>query len=92
MKVDMKAVSISYYAVDAGLYQIKKALMRTKGLSLDDASLLMSPLEWYVQTGRASCDFIRKVLTVKPYMIARKLYAGGTDEEVIKRIKDYVGE
>ena len=93
MKVsNMKTVSISYSAVDEGLYQIKKAMMRTKEISLDDASIIMCPLYWYVGTGRASCDFLRKMLTVKPYMIARKLYEGGTDEEVIERIKDYLGE
>lgn len=92
MKIHLKTVSISYDAVDDGLYQIKKALMRTKGLSLDEAALIMSPLYWYEATGRASCDFLRKLFTAKPYMIARKLYEGGTTEEVIKRIKDYIGE
>lgn len=92
MNINRKTVSISYWAVDDGLYQIKKALMRTKGLCLDDASIIMAPLYWYVGTGRASLDFLRALLNAKPYMIARKLYEGGADEEVIQRIRAYLQE
>lgn len=91
MTIKQKTVSVSYWAVDSGLYQITLAMMRTQGVSLDDANMLMSPLYWYWGTGRASCDFLRKLLTAKPYMIARKVYQGGTNEEVIKRVKEYIG-
>ena len=49
------------------------------------------PLNWYIETGRASHDFLGKLIEKKPYMIARKLHEGGSYEDAIQRVKDYIG-
>lgn len=51
----------------------------------------MYPLIWYIRTGRASRDFCLLLAQKKGFMIARQLVKGGSIEEVIERIKAYVG-
>lgn len=89
MKITHKAVGVGPAAVESGLWQIQRYLMKRYGV--DQSSQDISPLSWYIVTGRASVDFIRAVLTAKPFMIARKLHEGGTYDEVIRRVKDYIG-
>lgn len=74
--------------IDNGLWTIQKYLMERYGV---DASYReIDPLRWYVDTGRASADFIKRVFNAKSFMIARKLHEGGSYDEVIQRIKDYI--
>lgn len=89
MQITQHTISISPVAVETGLWHIQRNLMQKYGV--DESYRDIAPLSWYIQTGRASCDFIRAVLTAKPFMIARKLHQGGSYDEVIQRIKDYIG-
>lgn len=74
--------------IDNGLWTIQKYLMERYGV---DASYReIDPLRWYVDTGRASADFIKRVFNAKSFMIASKLHEGGSYDEVIQRIKDYI--
>lgn len=84
----MKTVRIDRAAVNAGLWLIQRYLMQRYGV--DESERDIAPLVWYVETGRACPDFIRAVLTVKPFMVARKLHEGGTYDDAIKRVKNYL--
>ena len=46
----------------------------------------------YVTTGRASTDFVKAMLQHRPSTIAKRCLIGGSDQEIIDRIKKLVGE
>ena len=71
-------------------WHIQRELMTRWGCAAAEREI--APLKWYVNTGRASTLFLKKLLRAKPFMVARKLHAGGSDEEIIKRVKSYIGE
>ena len=58
---------------------------------VDEAYRDIYPLEWYINTGRASAEFLRKLYTKKPFLIARRLHKGGSVDETVKRIKSFLG-
>lgn len=45
------------------------------------------PLEWYVNTGRASTEFIRKLIDSKHFVIGRILAKGGSYDEAVLNLK-----
>ena len=53
----------------------------------DSANRDIQDIQWYINTGRASTEFMRKLYNVKIFVIARILHKGGSTEEVINRIK-----
>lgn len=57
-----------------------------KTSTCDRAWAEIDPLLWWINTGRASTEFLRKLLDTKPYLVARRLRKGGSHEEVINRI------
>lgn len=81
-------VSVNYLSVENGLWKIQCCLSDKYGYT--QAVRDMSPLNWYISTGRASVCFLRLLLGAKPFMIARILHAGGSDEEVLNRVKAYL--
>lgn len=80
---------VSATVIDATLWEITVALMRRYGS--DVAFREIAPLNWYVGTGRASTEFLRRLAAAKPFMIARKLHVGGADDEIIRGIETYLG-
>lgn len=76
-------------SIDTLLWHIQRELMQRHGV--DAASREIAPLRWYVQTGRASVDFIKALAHKSPCMVAQRLHKGGSDAEVIQRVKDYIG-
>lgn len=76
-------------SIETLLWHIQRELMQRHGV--DAASREIAPLRWYVQTGRASVDFIKALAHKSPCMVARRLHKGGSDAEVIQRVKDYIG-
>lgn len=83
-------VPVTATSVDTALWHIERELMDRYGT--DTAAREIAPLRWYIDTGRASTEFLYRLINKsKPFMVARKLHAGGTDEEIIKRIKSYLG-
>ena len=70
--------------IDSMIWSIQKALMDRFGVTMSER--MVSPLVWYIDTGRASCAFIRALASVRPFLIARDLAKGGSDEEIINRI------
>ena len=79
-----KAYTISSDGIDSYIWDVQRVTM--KSLSIDDSYRALSPLRCYISTGRASCDFLRKLFQTSPARIARILTSGGSDAEIIKRI------
>ena len=79
---------ISRTSIDFTTNRILGELYRLCGV--DAAHREIFPLVWYVETGRASLPFLHALIEAKPFMIARRLHAGGSDEEAIARIKTYL--
>ena len=84
-------MDISFPAIENGLWRIQRYLIYRRGLTVSESERAVAPLAWYVATGRASADFLRRMLTAKPFMLARKLTQGGSDDEILRRIKKYLG-
>ena len=57
---------------------------------VDTADREIDPLAWYINSARASVAFLNALVQVKPFMIARKLHMGGSYDETVQRIKDYL--
>lgn len=85
----MKGISVNRVSIDTCLWNIQRHLMDKVGV--DESYQLMAPLTWYVNSGRASGDFIRHLMVAKSFMVARKLRQGGAYDEVITRVKSYIG-
>lgn len=84
-------ISISNENVETAMWRIQMDMVRRYGLSIDRAAQLMSPLHWYVRTGRATPDFLQRMIICKPFKISRRLVQEGSDEEIIKQIKKCIG-
>lgn len=56
-------------------------------LILEDANGMLSPLQYYLDTGRGSSQFLHNLLGTKPYIIARILAKGGSDSDIMSAIK-----
>ena len=80
---------ISKTVIDSALWKMECYLMDRYGIT--QAWRDMDPLKWYINSGRASYQFMGKMMEKKPYMIARKLHEGGSYDDAIKRVKDYIG-
>lgn len=83
-----KITSISPVTTDNALWAIERSLMLKYGTL--QAQKDVDPLRWYILTGRCSISFLRAVINAKPYMIARRLHEGGSTEEAIDRVRQYL--
>lgn len=88
MRIESRTVSISKTLIDSYLWSVLSYLRGKCGV--DGADRALSPLQWYVVTGRASTDFLGRLVQVKPYVIGRILLKGGSDLEVIEAVKKRV--
>ena len=88
MSITGKCTYISNTLVNGYMWKIQKYLMQKYGAT--EAERDISPLQWYINTGRASADFLLKLVNTKSYLIAKILHNGGSDSEIIKRIKNYI--
>lgn len=70
--------------INAALWNIQRESMKKYGC--DTAEKDMMPLVWYINTGRASIQFLQDLIDAKPLLIARDLHAGGSYEDTINRI------
>lgn len=89
MNINSTCTHISRTLIDSYLWRVQKSIMDKRGV--DESYRLMDPLLWYVNTGRASVVFLGKLIERKPYMIARILMKGGSHDDVIRAIKNYIG-
>ena len=71
---------IDFYLNDAWRYLLKK-------YGVNRSSQIIAPLEWYIRTGRASADWEKHLMGVKPYVVCRILEKHyGTYEEPLELI------
>ena len=86
-----KPITISATSIEEYLWQVYRRLVSRHGTSV--AAYEIIPLQWYIDTGRASTLLLRALLAAKPFMIARRLHEGsyGTYEAAIDILKDYLG-
>lgn len=81
-------MALSRTTIETGLWHIQRHLIEKYGIN--QAERDMAPLHWYISTGRASMQFLHALLDAKPFIVARKLHEGGSDQEVIDRIRRYL--
>lgn len=82
----MKQYNISRCGLDSFLWDVNRAVYDRQG-DTRAAENTVSALVWYVNTGRASCDFLRHLFTLSPRVVANSLMKGGSDLEKIERLK-----
>ena len=76
--------TMSRTEIDTMMWHIQRDDMQRHGC--DAAERDMQPLWWYINTGRASTEFLHKLMHTSPCMVARDLHKGGSYEEVINRV------
>ena len=82
-------IKLSCTAIEKKMNEIRMELWKKAGSSVRGDNL-MYPLIYYVNTGRASAEFLKRLINAKTSMIVRKLQSGGSDQEIMKRIKKYL--
>lgn len=80
---------LSHGTIECGLWAIQRYAMHHYGI--DQADRDTYPLRWYVNTGRASAEFLRLLFHAKPFMVARLLHKGGSHDEALRRVMEYIG-
>ena len=73
------------FRLDEKMHNIRMYLWKKCGSLQGDNYFY--PLEWYVSTGRASREFLKKLMDSKPFIIGRILAKGGSYEEAIANVK-----
>ncbi len=81
-------MALSRTRIDNTVWDIKYELIKKYGV--DEADRLTAPLEWYINTGRASAGFLGKLIDANEVNIAGLLEKGGSAEKAIDRIKTYL--
>ena len=85
MRLSEHTVRISRTLIESYMWDVERYTREKLGVTESDR--VVSPLWWYIDTGRASADFLGRLVQVKPYVIGRLLMKGGSDAEVIDRVK-----
>lgn len=80
---------ISATLIQNTLDRIELASMKRFGV--DAAQRDLDPLKWYIFTGRAPSEFIRRLAKARPIIVARRLHTAGTYNEAIERVKKLIG-
>lgn len=70
------------------LLSYEKIMWKRHGIT--EGSNLLYPLKWYINTGRASADYVHRLADAKSKDIVAILEAGGSVEDVCRGIKDYL--
>lgn len=71
------------------LWNIQREDMMRHGVDVSNRDI--DPLTWYISTGRASGEFIRKLRAARPVLVARDVHKGGSYEDVINRVCKRIG-
>lgn len=82
-------MAISRTAIENKVWDVRIILIRRHGV--DGADMLMHPLTWFVDTGRASVEFLRTFIESDPYKVADVLANEcSTTEATIKALKEFM--
>lgn len=90
MTIKGSSVVIGRESIECGLWTIERYLIGKYGCTI--AAHDVEPLKWYVTTGRASGYYLRHLLACKPFMIARLCHKGGSYDQILDRIEQYMKE
>ena len=82
-------MTISATTIETMLWHIQREIMQRHGV--DASYRMMSPLNWYINTGRASTGFLHKLYEARPVLVARDLAKGGSDQEILDRVFKRIG-
>lgn len=85
----MKKYSVSRTGIDSFLWDVNRSVYDRLGDSRATESTVFA-LVYYVNTGRASSDFLRILFTFSPRIVANSLMKGGSDLEKIERLRKSV--
>lgn len=75
--------------IDTMLWHIQREIMQRHGVSASES--MISPLVWYINTGRASASFLSALYNARPVLVARDCARGGSYDDVINRICKRIG-
>ena len=89
MTITSRTTHVSDALIDMFLWNVRHYLERKYGSR--ESERMSDPLFWYVRTNRASLDFLGELIQKKPYLIGRVLAKGGSYDEAIQRVKNYIG-
>ena len=81
--------SVSKSGIDAFLWDVNRTVYSKLGDTRETENTVFA-LVWYVNTGRASSDFLRQLFTFSPRVVGNSLMKGGSDLDKIERIKKAV--
>lgn len=85
-------MNISSIAIEDHIWKIRLYLCQKYGYSVDESSMMVDPIRWYIWSSRASVDFLKCFLNKRAYMLGRCLHKyKGSYEEIIRNIKDEIG-
>lgn len=65
-------------------------LIAKHDIPYNQACVLVSDVDWYIQTGRASTDWIKHLLAKRPCYVARRIAKGGSTNEIVGRVTEYI--
>lgn len=86
----MRKYTISATGIDNYLWDLEAASWKLAS-SMKAGADSVRPIIRYVRTGRASADFLLEMFSHRPQTIARRCLLGGSDEEIVNRVKKYCG-
>lgn len=89
MTITSRTTHVSQTMIDNTLWAIRTSLWKKYGI--DEAQRIIDPILWYINTGRATMSFLGLMVQNKPYLIGRVLAKGGSYDEAIQRVKEYIG-
>lgn len=83
-------IHLSKTAIDEALYQIHDYLATKYGYKQADYD--MQALKWYVNTRRASCEFLKALINSKYFIVARIIHKTGVGvyDDNITAVKRYL--
>lgn len=83
-------MSISRTKIDNKVWDVRIPLMRSYGV--DESDRMMHPLVWYINTGRASTEFLRAFCESDPKVVAGILVEGRycSEEATVNGLKEYM--
>ena len=88
-RLQWENASCSYTATENTISNIELRLAREYGTL--DAQRKVYPLKWYIYTGRACIEFIKRLNASPACNVCKALHNSGSDETVIKRVKKEIG-
>ena len=91
----MERNSISHMVIENYVWKVQQKIVEKHDFTYDQSYNVVYPLSYYINTGRASAQFLSDMQNVKPYVMARILVKGfehGTVDECIAAFKKKVEE